>query len=128
MSKKIVKCDYCGSGFLRYHTNIRERNFCNRKCWGKHLSAKNKMQPLSKGLAANQKHYQIARVEPIEVLQMYLSPEEFQGYLRGNALKYLFRLGHKDEPKKEVDKAYQYSKWLLQAVGGKTINPRQEED
>ncbi|WP_170233267.1 DUF3310 domain-containing protein [Sporomusa termitida] len=83
---------------------------------------------MSKWLASNQKHYQIARVEPIEVLQMYLSPEEFQGYLRGNALKYLLRVGHKDEPKKEVDKAYQYSKWLRQAVNGKIINPRQEED
>lgn len=126
MSKKVVTCDYCGSGFLRYEGSIRDNNFCSRKCWGKHLSKKSKIQPLSKGLAPQQKHYQIARVEPIEILQMYLSAEEFQGYLRGNALKYLLRLGHKDEPKKELDKAYQYSKWLRQAVGGETINPRQE--
>lgn len=127
MSKTIVKCDFCGAGFLRYSSNVRERNFCNRKCWGKHLSQKKQVQPLNKGMAVNQKHYQIARVEPIEVLQMYLSPEEFQGYLRGNALKYLLRVGYKDESKKEIDKAYQYSKWLRQAVGGEIINPRQED-
>lgn len=127
MSQKVVTCDYCGSGFLRHQSNIRERNFCNRKCWGKHLSKKNKMQPLSKGLAAHQKHYQIAPVELIEILQMYLPPEQFQGYLRGNALKYLLRMGHKDEPKKEIDKAYQFSKWLRQAANGETINPRQED-
>ena len=80
----------------------------------------------SDGLAANQKHYQIALVEPVEIIQMYLPSEQFQGYLRGNALKYLFRVGHKDESKKEIDKAFQYIKWLKQAVEGKTINPRQE--
>lgn len=127
MGKKVVTCDYCGSGFLRYQNNIRERNFCNRKCWGKHLSQQKKVQPLSKGLATQQKHYQFARVEPIEILQMYLSPEEFKGYLRGNALKYLLRLGHKDEPTKEIDKAYQFSKWLRQAASDETINPRQED-
>lgn len=127
MSKKVVTCDYCSSGFQRHHNNIRERNFCNRKCWGKHLSRQRKIQPLSEGLAANQRHYQFARVEPIEILQMYLSPEEFQGYLRGNTLKYLLRVGHKDERKKEIDKAYQYSKWLRQAASGETINPRQED-
>lgn len=127
MSKKVVTCDYCGARFRRYQSNIRENNFCDRKCWGKHLSQQKRVRPLSIGLAAHQKHYQIAPVELIEILQMYLPEEQFQGYLRGNALKYLLRVGHKDEPKKEIDKAYQFSKWLRQAVGGETINPRQED-
>ena len=80
----------------------------------------------SDGTAVNQKHYQIAAVEPIEIIQMYLSPEQFKGYLRGNALKYLLRVGHKDESKKEIDKAYQYIKWLKQAANDETINPRRE--
>jgi hypothetical protein len=79
------------------------------------------------GMAVNQKHYQIAPVEPVEIMQMYLSPEQFQGYLRGNALKYLLRVGHKDESKKEIDKAYQYIKWLRKVVGGETINPGRED-
>lgn len=78
------------------------------------------------GLAVKQKHYQIAPVEPIEIMQLYLSPEQFQGYLRGNALKYLLRIGHKDESRKELDKAFQYVSWLRQAISGETINPRQE--
>jgi len=61
----------------------------------------------SDGTAINQKHYQIASVEPIEIIQMYLSQEQPQGYLQGNALKYLLQLHHKDESKKEIDKAYQ---------------------
>ena len=80
---------------------------------------------VSDGKATSQKHYQFARVQPVEILQMYLSSEEFQGFLRGNALKYLLRVGHKDEPGKELDKAAQYIKWLRQAVDGELINPRQ---
>lgn len=80
----------------------------------------------SDGTAVSQKHYQIAAVEPIEIMQMYLSPEQLQGYLRGNAMKYLLRVGHKDESKKEIDKAYQYIKWLRYVAGGGIINPRQE--
>lgn len=78
------------------------------------------------GLALKQRHYQIAPVEPIEIMQLYLSPEQFQGYLRGNALKYLLRVGHKDESRKELDKAFQYVSWLRRAMNGETINPRQE--
>ena len=81
----------------------------------------------SDGRATNQKHYQIAAVQPIEIMQMYLSPEAFQGFLRGNALKYLLRVGHKDENMKEIDKAYQYVQWLRQAINGETINPRQND-
>ena len=78
----------------------------------------------SDGTAVNQKHYQIATTQPIEIMQMYLSPEEFQGFLRGNAMKYLLRVGHKDESSQEIDKAYQYIMWLRQAVSGETIKPR----
>ena len=81
----------------------------------------------SDGTAVTQKHYQIAAIEPIEIMQMYLTPEQFQGYLRGNALKYLLRVGHKDESKKEIDKAFQYIKWLKRAANGETINPRWED-
>ena len=81
---------------------------------------------MSDGTAASQKHYQFAIVQPIEIMQMYLNPEQFQGFLRGNALKYLLRSGHKDEIGKEVDKAYQYIKWLRQAAKGEIINPRVE--
>lgn len=80
----------------------------------------------SDGMAVNQKHYRFAPVELIEILQMYLDPKEFQGFLLGNVLKYLLRLGRKDETGKEVDKAFQYLLWLRQAVNGENINPREK--
>lgn len=77
------------------------------------------------GMAADQKHYQIAEVQPIEIMQMYLTPEEFRGYLKGNIIKYMLRLGYKDAVLREVDKACQYMKWLSQAILGKKIDPRE---
>lgn len=78
------------------------------------------------GTASAQKHYQVADIQPIEIMQMYLSQEEFQGFLRANIIKYTLRLGHKDDNSREIDKIYQYAKWLRQAVRGEKINPKEE--
>jgi len=36
-------------------------------------------------------HYNQGAVECIEAIKSALSPEEFRGYLKGNALKYIWR-------------------------------------
>lgn len=70
-------------------------------------------------------HYQ-KEIQPIELMQMVLSPEEFIGYLKGNIIKYCERAGLKqNEPaSKDMNKAKRYKEWLSQAKQGKTINPR----
>lgn len=50
--------------------------------------------------------------ECIKVLKAWLSPDEFRGFLKGNAIKYLCRIGKKDEPAKEAAKAEWYVKEL----------------
>tara|TARA_R100001224_G_scaffold112453_1_gene94943 strand:- start:280 stop:600 length:321 start_codon:yes stop_codon:yes gene_type:complete len=45
--------------------------------------------------AVNPKHYKSEIVETIYALKSASSPEEFQGHLRLNALKYLMRYGRK---------------------------------
>ena len=40
-------------------------------------------------------HYRVGKLEVIDILKDQLSREEFQGYLRGNVLKYLFRYKNK---------------------------------
>ena len=37
-----------------------------------------------------------------------MTKDEFQGYLKGNALKYLIRYKHKGNPKQDLDKALWY--------------------
>jgi len=65
--------------------------------------------------AVNPDHYKSGGIETIDFIQAKLSPEEFAGYCRGNMLKYLSRLGHKDEAAQEMRKAIWYGERWLQA-------------
>lgn len=58
-------------------------------------------------------HYHGA-VEPIELMQSILTPEEFKGFLKGNAIKYAFRAGRKagESAEKDKTKFLVYSHWL----------------
>lgn len=47
--------------------------------------------------------------ECIKVLKAWLNADEYRGFLKGNAIKYICRLGKKDEAVKEIEKA----KWYL---------------
>lgn len=60
--------------------------------------------------AINPDHYKVGGIETIHYLHAKLSPEEFAGYCRGNAMKYLSRAGHKDDTVQEIGKAI----WYLQ--------------
>ncbi len=63
--------------------------------------------------AVNPDHYKRGGIEAIDFIEAKLSPEEFAGYCRGNMLKYLSRLGHKDEAAQEMRKAIWYGeRWL----------------
>lgn len=46
--------------------------------------------------------------ECIKVLEAWLPTEQYKGFLRGNALKYLCRVGKKDETVQELKKARFY--------------------
>jgi len=54
-------------------------------------------------------HYQIGGIETIDVIEAKLTPEEFRGYLKGNVVKYLTRIGYKDNAGKDVDKMVWYA-------------------
>ena len=64
----------------------------------------------------NPSHYKGGAVECIEALQSCLSPQEYQGFLRGNVIKYLWRLGNKDESLQELKKAQWYLNDEIQRV------------
>ena len=61
--------------------------------------------------AINPSHYQ-GDIECIDALRAALTPEEFQGYVKGSAMAYLWRLGQKDAPEQEAGKAIWYITWL----------------
>lgn len=67
--------------------------------------------------------------QPIETMQANMTPEEFQGYVKGNIIKYVCRMGRKagEDKLKEAKKIRNYAKWLIESLEGKTINPREDE-
>lgn len=67
-------------------------------------------------------HYHGA-VEPIELMQAILTPDEFKGFLKGNAIKYAFRAGRKTGESAEKDKTkfIVYSQWLYNYQHGGSI-------
>jgi hypothetical protein len=64
----------------------------------------------------NPDHYKVGGIETIDYLRAKLTPEEFAGYCRGNALKYLSRAGHKDDAAQEIGKAIWYLERLRDAL------------
>ncbi len=70
--------------------------------------------------AVNPDHYKRGGIEAIDYIQAKLTPDEFAGYCLGNMLKYLSRLGHKDEAAQEMRKAIWYGERWLQARDTRT--------
>jgi len=64
--------------------------------------------------AINPSHYKQGDVECIDAIKSALSPEEYQGYLRGQCFKYLWRLGKKDDPNQELGKVGWYLNRLME--------------
>ena len=64
----------------------------------------------------NPEHYTFGGIETVDYLRAKLTKEEFVGWCRGNALKYLSRAGHKDEELQEYRKAAKYIEWIIDAL------------
>lgn len=66
--------------------------------------------------AINPSHYTNGGIETIDFMKAKLTPEEYRGYLRGSALKYLSRMGNKDASKQEAEKSGWYVTKLIEAL------------
>ena len=79
--------------------------------------------PKINGTTEAAKHYQVSDMQPIEIMQSYMPKEQFLGLLRGNVIKYILQMGHKDDKLKEAEKACQYAEWLVKALKDEKIVP-----
>lgn len=62
-------------------------------------------------------HYTAGGIETIDYLRAKLSPEEYRGFLLGNALKYLSRAGKKGDGAVDLQKAAWYLGELIATEG-----------
>lgn len=60
-------------------------------------------------------HYKLngLDIESVDVIRAVLTAEEFRGWCKGNAIKYLMRLGKKDKEIQDVRKSIKFLEWLV---------------
>lgn len=71
-------------------------------------------------------HYKRGSMQTIERLQELLTAEQFEGFCRGNVLKYAERAGYKGDEADDVDKLIDYARWWRQSVKGEKITVNAE--
>jgi len=61
-------------------------------------------------------HYKKGSIECIDIIEAMLTPEEFKGYCKGNAIKYIYREDHKDANLEDLGKTIWYLTRLLKKL------------
>ena len=75
------------------------------------------------------KYYDAGGISTIDVIRAKLTPEQFKGFLLGNAIKYALRMNHKGVPVTDAAKMSEYAVWLAEyelennSVGSKISAP-----
>ena len=76
------------------------------------------MSTSKKDMVNRPTHYQRYGMESIDAMRGTMSPEEFNGFLKGNAFKYLTRAGAKDALEQDLHKVCWYTMFLYLSKGG----------
>ena len=63
-------------------------------------------------------HYNKGAIEAIEAIKASMPADEFKGYLKGNALKYLWRYDYKGKPVEDLRKCRWYIDRLIKELNG----------
>lgn len=63
-------------------------------------------------------HYKLTGldIESVDVIRAVLTTEEFRGWCKGNAIKYLMRLGKKDKEIQDARKSIKFLEWLVKEL------------
>ena len=64
----------------------------------------------------NPSHYNTGGVEAIQAIEASMSTEAFQGYLKGNCMKYIWRMSYKGKSKEDTLKAQWYLNRLIETL------------
>ena len=64
----------------------------------------------------NPSHYNRKNIEAICAIEASMDAEDFQGYLKGNTLKYIWRYKYKTKPLEDLEKAQYYLNLLIKKV------------
>tara|TARA_S200002703_G_C3727614_1_gene223601 strand:- start:157 stop:561 length:405 start_codon:yes stop_codon:yes gene_type:complete len=87
---------------MEEEANGKEENIENRRIVG-----------VDQDMVNNPSHYNEGNIECIEAIEAMLTQEEYIGYLRGNVMKYSWRMRYKGSPIEDLRKARWYSLRLM---------------
>ena len=62
------------------------------------------------------KHYTRGDIECIDAIKASMSKREFEGFLKGNVMKYLWRYRYKNNPTEDLKKAQWYLNKLINNI------------
>ena len=82
------------------------------KVAGKHFYGKHEAEDV----VNKPHHYNEGAIECIEAIKESMEPEQFQGYLKGNVMKYLWRYEYKGKPVEDLRKARWYLERLIKEM------------
>lgn len=85
--------------------------------WARELELREAMHGGGGDVVNSPEHYNQGGIEAIEAIKASMTREEFKGYLKGNAQKYLWRYRHKGKPVEDLRKAKWYLDRLLVELG-----------
>lgn len=67
-------------------------------------------------------HYTSGSIECIDAIKASMSQEEFNGFLKGNAIKYLWRYKNKNSPDEDLQKSMWYTARLIKEIANDQRN------
>lgn len=65
-------------------------------------------------------YYDFGGIEVVDVIKAKLTPEQYEGYLLGNLIKYSLRCNFKGSKDRDKEKMANYAKWLNEETGEPT--------
>jgi len=65
----------------------------------------------------NASYYDAGGIEVLCVIAAKLTPEQYRGFLMGNAIKYLLRMNYKGNAERDAEKAEVYARLLAEVTG-----------
>lgn len=101
VTKKCIKC---------HEIELHSPSFTKCHCGGE-LQTYEEQEVVNSPL-----HYTQGGIECIDALKAALTLEEFRGFLKGNAIKYLWRINYKTDPAIDAKKAQWYINRLVEEL------------
>lgn len=112
----MTKCHYCvdEDGYANVCTNPIANDYYGETCIETYTEAKCKDCVITNNAVEHPPHYCQGGIECIKAIEASMTPEEFQGYCKGNVIKYCWRFREKNGLE-DLKKAQVYLGWMIES-------------